>query len=136
MKILLVDDSKTVRLLVQVYLMDLKPEFHEAGTGLEGLALARQVKPDLVIADVEMPGLDGFGLCQSIRETEELAGTPVLLLTTRQDEASRAKGLKAGCTAFLTKPIAPDQLRTQVRAALASPVPQPDARPGRSGKTR
>lgn len=128
MKILLIDDSKTMRLLVQVYLMDLKPEFHEAESGTAGLAMAQTVRPDVVIADVQMPGLDGFALCQAIRKSPGVEKTPVLLLTTRTDDAARAEGKRVGCTAFLNKPIAADQLRVQVLAALGLT----DTRPGRA----
>lgn len=114
MKVLLVDDSQAVRLLVQVYLMSQHAEVHEARRGDEGLELARQLQPDLVIADVQMPGLDGFQLCSAIRAEPKLARTPVVLLTSLADAASRARGREVGASGFLNKPVSPAALRSEL----------------------
>jgi twitching motility two-component system response regulator PilG len=117
MKVLIVDDTNTLRSLVQVFLLAQGWEFAEARDGAEGLAKAREVRPDIVISDVRMPVMDGFELCAAIRSDPALRRTPVLLLTMHGDEASRQRGELVGATAFLTKPISPDRLRDAVRAA-------------------
>jgi len=121
MKVLLVDDTRTLLSLVQVYLMGWRLEFHEAKDGLEGLAKARELKPALVVTDVRMPGMDGFELCAAIRADEELHQLPVVLLTSLNDEASRKKGRLVGASAFLSKPVSVDELRQAVGTLLRLP---------------
>ncbi len=122
MKVLLVDDTRTLLSLIQVYLMGWNIQFVEAKDGLEGLAKARAAPPDLIISDVRMPGMDGFELCAAIRADPALHKTPVVLLTSLNDEASRKKGKLVGATAFLTKPVSVDELRKTVGAILKLPA--------------
>ncbi|MGI5862921.1 MAG: response regulator [Myxococcales bacterium] len=121
MKILIVEDTKTITSLLQVYLMGWGLEFVEAKDGEEGLRKARAEKPDLIISDVRMPVMDGFELCAAIRSDKELHATPVLLLTTLKDDASRQKGKLVGATAFLSKPVAVEELREKVGQILRLP---------------
>jgi twitching motility two-component system response regulator PilG len=122
MKVLLVDDTRTLLSLIQVYLMGWSMEFVEAKDGAEGLAKAKEHRPALVISDVRMPGMDGFELTAAIRSDRELHATPIVLLTSLADEASRRKGKLVGATAFLTKPVAVDELRKTVGVILNLPV--------------
>jgi twitching motility two-component system response regulator PilG len=118
MKVLLVDDTKTLTTLIKVYLMGWSLQFHEAQDGASALKAAREIKPDLVISDIKMPVMDGFQLCAAIRADKDLAKTPVILLTHLEDQASRDKGRSAGATAFLTKPVAVEALRQVVAKVL------------------
>lgn len=120
MKILIVDDTDTIRTLVQVYLLSQGWEFTEARDGAEGLAKARALAPDVVISDVRMPMMDGFELCAAIRGDPALRHVPVLLLTMLDDEASRERGRVVGATAFLKKPISPAALKDAVRRATGA----------------
>lgn len=121
MKVLLVDDTKTLLSLVQIYLMGLGIEFAIAADGLEGLEKAKAQKPDLVIADVRMPRMDGFELCAALRADPALCEVPVVLLTSLNDDASRQKGKLVGAAAFLNKPISVDALRAVVTRILRLP---------------
>ncbi len=121
MKVLIVDDTKTLLSLIQVYLMGWGLEFLEAQDGLQGLAVARQARPALVISDVRMPGMDGFELCAAVRSDPDLYLTPFVLLTSLKDDVSRQKGRLVGATAFLSKPVAVDELRATVSGLLGLP---------------
>ena len=118
MKVLLVDDTRTLLSLIQVYLMGWQIEFVEAKDGLEGLAKARETRPDLIVSDVRMPGMDGFELCAAVRADPELFQTPIVLLTSLNDDTSRKKGKLVGASAFLTKPVSVDELRRTVGTLL------------------
>jgi len=121
MRVLLVEDTRTLLSLLQVYLMGWQLEFHEAKDGLEGLAKARELQPALVVTDVRMPGMDGFELCAAIRADPVLHAVPVVLLTSLNDENSRRKGKLVGATAFLSKPVSVDDLRQTVGTLLHLP---------------
>lgn len=120
MKVLIVDDTHTLRSLVQIYLIAQGWEFAEACDGAEGLAKARELRPDVVISDVNMPVMDGFELCAAMRSDPALRQIPVVLLTMRGDDASRQRGELVGASAFLTKPVSPLQLRDAVRKVTAA----------------
>ncbi len=117
MKVLIVDDTETLRSLVQVYLLAHGWEFHEARDGAEALDKVRALRPDVVISDVTMPVMDGFELCAAIRTDPSLRNTPVVLLTMLGDDASRQRGQLVGASAFLTKPVSPAQLKAAIQTA-------------------
>jgi len=122
MKVLIVDDTHTLRSLIQIYLLGQGWEFAEARDGSEGLERARALRPDLVISDVKMPVMDGFELCAAIRSDPALRHIPVLLLTMLGDEASRQRGQLVGASAFLTKPVSPSELKDAVRRVVGARV--------------
>jgi signal transduction histidine kinase len=117
-RILLADDNQDMReyvagLLRQHWLVEV------AADGLEALDKMQQIRPDLVLTDVMMPGLDGFGLLAKIRETPAIAMTPVLLLSARAGEDARDEGFGAGADDYLIKPFSARELVTRVHAAIA-----------------
>lgn len=116
--VLIVEDTNTVAALIQVYLMGWSVEFRVARNGKEGLLMALQRKPDLVLSDVQMPEMDGFALCAAMRADPKLHTVPVVLLTSLKDEASRKQGRLVAATAFLTKPVSNKDLRSQVATLL------------------
>lgn len=124
MKVLIVDDTETLRSLVQVYLLQRGWEFDEARDGAEALRKIRERPPDVVVSDVSMPVMDGFELCAAIRTDPRLKAIPVVLLTMLGDEASRLRGQLVGANAFLTKPVSPARLKEAIQAATgARPAP-------------
>ncbi|MCE9666889.1 response regulator [Myxococcus stipitatus] len=122
MKVLIVEDTKTITNLLQVYLMGWGLEFFDAPDGKAGLGKARELKPDLIISDVQMPEMDGFALCAAVRADRQLHDTPFMLLTSLKDAASREKGKLVGASAFLNKPVSVDDLRSKVRDMLKLPA--------------
>lgn len=116
--VLIVEDTNTVAALIQVYLMGWAIDFRVAKNGKEGLQMALEQRPDLVLTDVQMPEMDGFALCAAIRADPKLYQLPVVLLTSLKDDASRKQGRLVGATAFLTKPVSNKDLRSQVASIL------------------
>jgi two-component system KDP operon response regulator KdpE len=119
--ILVVDDE--VR-MVRFVKMNLDLEGYltlEANNGMQALEKVRDHQPDLVLLDVEMPGMDGFETLRRIREVSE---TPVIMLTVRADEEDRIKGLDLGADDYVTKPFSPRELASRIRAVLRRFEPQ------------
>ena len=104
-KVLIVEDSPTTRAVVKVYLVGHNLEFLEATNGNDGLAMAKRDRPDAVVLDLKMPGMDGFTFCRAIRADPKLKDTPVILLTGSKGEEVRREAMAAGASYFMTKPI-------------------------------
>lgn len=104
-KVLIIEDSPTTRAVIKVYLLGHHLEFLEASDGTEGLALAKQQRPDVIVVDLKMPGMDGLSLCRAVRAHPALRNTPVILLTSSKGETVKREALSAGASLFMTKPI-------------------------------
>ena len=129
--VLIADDNPALR----AYLRDMVGGTYrvvEATDGAEAWRLVREHGPALVISDVMMPELDGFGLCRQIREDENLATTPVVLVTARAEEEARLEGWRTGADAYLAKPFSGEELLAvaehliEVRRMLRERVKVPD----------
>ena len=116
--ILVVDDNVEIRNFIRRHL-GAAYRIEEAGDGEEALLRARATLPDLVISDVMMPRLDGFGLVEAMRADPALDFVPVLLLTARAEPEDRLAGLGLGADAYLTKPFSTEELRLRVHNAIA-----------------
>ena len=116
--ILIVDDEPPILDLVRFTLEDADVRVVEASDGVEALALARRVRPDLILLDVHMPRLDGLEACRQIRREPALARTPIVMLTAAGQEADRARGREAGADEYLTKPFSPLALLALVEALV------------------
>jgi CheY-like chemotaxis protein len=87
-------------------------------SGLEGISKACKEKPDLIIMDVMMPGLDGFAACKMIRENKEIKGIPVILLTGKGMVGDMEKGFAAGASDFMVKPVDWDILFLKIKKLI------------------
>ncbi len=116
--IMTVDDTATMRQMISFTLHSVGHEVHQASDGKEGLALAQGRKFDLVIADVNMPNMDGITLVRSLRALPEYKFIPILLLTTESQDSKRQEGKDAGATGWIVKPFNPEQLINVVRKVL------------------
>jgi len=117
-KILVIDDDATMRLLVTLVLRKQGYEVIQAKNGEEGLALAHEIIPALIICDWMMPKMDGLQVCQAIKSDPKFSATFFILLTAREEVADRIQGLDTGADEFLSKPIESTELQSRVRAGL------------------
>ena len=109
-RILLVDDSRVTRELMKVYLIARDVTLLEAADGEEALEKVRGDPPDLVIADMRMPRLDGRGLCEALKRDPVTRHVPVVILTSSKDLETRRTAREAGAREVLQKPIQPQAL--------------------------
>lgn len=125
--ILLVDDSPTVRNILKIYLMNLKMGFLEAEDAARALQLLRLVPVKLVIADINMPGMDGISFVRELRASPapHLRNLPVILLTAEKGSDLRQRGVEAGANAFIQKPVSHHDLFETVVKLLPPNPPAP-----------
>jgi two-component system chemotaxis response regulator CheY len=120
-QILIVDDSPTIRRMVKASLAahgGATVEFVEAGSGLEAIERLALSRVDLVVLDLNMPDMHGLEVLGFVRAHQKYRHMPIIVLTTRGDEASRTAAFEAGATAYMTKPFAPQALAEQARQLL------------------
>ena len=119
-KILLVDDSSTVILMEKMILSKSPYDIVVAKDGQEGVEKAASERPDLILMDVMMPRMTGFEACKRLRAQKNTAAIPVILVTTRGEEASVKSGFDSGCNDYVTKPINGGELLSKVRGFLGA----------------
>ena len=116
--VLVIDDEAPIRLLCRVNLEAEGMPVLEAGDGPSGLESARTHAPDVILLDVMMPGLDGWGVAEALLEDDRTAEIPIIFLTARAEFRDRARGLDIGGVDYITKPFNPVELAPLVRALL------------------
>lgn len=104
-RILLIDDHQTVFRLMEAIVRIKGYQLLYADSGQRGIVLARQEQPDLILLDVMMPDIDGFKVCQYLKDNEDTKHIPVMFLTARGAEDDEKTGLKVGAEGFVTKPF-------------------------------
>lgn len=114
-KILLVDDEQSILDLVDAYLRPEGYELYTAADGPSGLKAAQAFKPDLIVLDIMLPGMDGLELLRQLRKT---SNAYVILLTAKTEEMDKVVGLSVGADDYLTKPFSPRELVARIKAAL------------------
>ncbi len=113
--ILVIDDEPSIGRVVQFKLQQEGFKVRIATDGLEGLAKVKEEKPDLILLDLMMPGMDGFEVAKRLRASSETATTPVIILTARGQEMDRIRGIELGVLDFFTKPFSPQKLLERVK---------------------
>jgi CheY-like chemotaxis protein len=116
--VLIADDESSIRLLVHATIESDDYTVVEAADGAQAWALTQELKPSLVLLDVQMPGRSGLEVLRSIKADPNLKGTRVILLTSKAQERDIEVGLIAGADFYLTKPFSPLDLLTRVEEAL------------------
>ncbi|WP_432737668.1 response regulator transcription factor [Maridesulfovibrio sp. FT414] len=121
-KILVVDDEVHIRMLLEQTLEELEDEYDvellTAENGEEGLDCIREERPELVFLDIMMPYMNGYEVCQAVREEEELADVKIILLTAKGQEVDRKHGLELGAERYMTKPFDPDEILEVAKSIL------------------
>jgi twitching motility two-component system response regulator PilH len=119
-QILIVDDSPTEAHILKGMLEKNGFEIETAENGTEGIERAKELKPDLILMDVVMPGLNGFQATRQLTKNTETADIPVIIVTTKDQETDRVWGLRQGAKDFLTKPVSEKILMEKINAILAA----------------
>jgi two-component system chemotaxis response regulator CheY len=126
-ELLVVDDSKVMReMIVACLRADASLKFTHAGSGLEAIEQLSLSRFDLVVLDLNMPDIGGIEVVEFIRGQDRLRSLPIIIVTTRGDETSRARAISAGASRFMVKPFDPEMILSEVRGLLAE---RPEARP-------
>nr|WP_221364363.1 response regulator [Sphingomonas jinjuensis] len=116
--ILTVDDSPSMRMLLKAALVDLGYDVVQAEDGVDALETIDGAAPDLVITDINMPRLDGFGLIEQLRVQDHYRTMPILVLTTESSDEKKQRARAAGATGWIVKPFDPEKLAAAIRRVL------------------
>ncbi len=123
---LVIDDSKAVRNTLASYLKALKFEVKTASDGMQGLKIASDILPDLILVDVEMPVMDGFDFCRKLSKEPEIKNIPTIVVSGTIDEAQFRKGFRAGAIDFLEKPVSQPALAAIIESVSIKENTRPD----------
>lgn len=117
-KVLIIDDEEHIVELIRYNLEAAGYGTLEAYNGLDGLKLAKQEIPDLVLLDLMLPGIDGLEVCKRLRADEKLRNVPIIMLTAKSEEIDKILGLELGADDYMTKPFSVRELTARVKALL------------------
>jgi len=117
-KILVIEDDPSALRFTAYALQQEGYQVLTAATGVDGLKMALEEEPDLVVLDVMLPGMDGFEVCHRLRNTSATAKLPILMLSVKRRESDRNMGLSVGADQYLSKPISPAELVASVGTLL------------------
>jgi len=118
--ILVVDDSEPVHKLIRAQLESEPLEIHSVFDGEGALRKASELRPSLILLDVDLPRMDGFEVCRRLKADPGMAAVPIIFLTADQSVCDKVRGLDMGAVDYITKPFKPPELQARVRAALRS----------------
>lgn len=117
--VLTVDDSRTMRDMLRLALTDASFTVVQAVDGVHGLEVLNDSTPDVIITDINMPNLDGFGFIEGVRRSQRHGTVPILVLTTESDQDKKQRARSAGATGWIVKPFDPVKLIDAVRRVAA-----------------
>jgi two-component system chemotaxis response regulator CheY len=117
--ILTVDDSRTMRDMLRMALAEAGFNVLQAVDGVDGLEVLQRSSPDVIVTDINMPKLDGFGLIEAVRQYSRYRKVPILVLTTESDSAKKLRAKEAGATGWIVKPFEPTKLIAAIRRVAA-----------------
>ena len=117
-KILVIEDNEQNLYLLSFLLKKHDYEVHQARDGRTGIELASQLTPDLILLDIQLPGMDGYAVAHLLRQNEQLQNVPIVAVTSYAMVGDREQAIAAGCAGYIEKPINPDTFMGQVEAYL------------------
>lgn len=117
--VLTVDDSRTMRDMLRMALAEAGFRVVQAEDGLHGLDVLKAEQPQVVITDINMPRMDGFGFIEAVRKDNAYRAVPILVLTTESDDDKKMRARRAGATGWIVKPFDPVKLIAAVRRVAA-----------------
>lgn len=117
-RILVIEDQEDNRRILRYLLKSADFEVLEALTGEDGVALAERERPDLILMDIQLPGLDGYEATRRIKSNPALRHIPIIVVTSYALSGDDVKAFEAGCDAYVTKPFSPRQLLAKIRQHL------------------
>jgi two-component system response regulator MprA len=117
-RLLIVDDEQSIVDFIRLGMRYEGFRVEEAGDGVLGLDLAQRLRPDVIILDIMLPGMDGLEVCRRLRASEATADIPILMLTAKDEIRDRVTGLESGADDYLTKPFSFEELLARIRALL------------------
>ena len=113
-KILLIEDNEQNLYLVTFILQRNGHEIIQARNGETGIALAAEALPDLILLDIQLPGMDGYTVAEELRKNQQIASIPIIAVTSYAMTGDRERILETGCTSYIEKPINPDTFYSEV----------------------
>ncbi|BBB91236.1 MAG TPA: response regulator transcription factor [Methylomusa anaerophila] len=117
-KILIVDDELNIRELIKFNLEKAGYKVLEAGDGQSAVSATRSERPDLIVLDIMLPGIDGLEVCRIVKNSRETTAIPIIMLTAKNEEIDKVIGLELGADDYLTKPFSPRELLARIKAVL------------------
>jgi diguanylate cyclase (GGDEF)-like protein/PAS domain S-box-containing protein len=117
-KLLIIEDSLDIQELVRAWLADEPIQIFSSYTGEDAMATTVEMRPDLILLDVDLPGQDGFEVCRRLKASDQTVEIPVVFLTGASSTEEKLRGLELGAADYITKPFDPAELRARVRASL------------------
>jgi two-component system chemotaxis response regulator CheY len=117
--VLTVDDSRTMRDMLMLALSNAGYHVVQAEDGIHGLEVLQSTKPDVIITDINMPRMDGYGFIEGVRGNDQHRAVPILVLTTESDASKKDKARRAGATGWIVKPFDPVKLVEAIRRVAA-----------------
>lgn len=118
-KLLIVDDSKTERLIIKEAVKNMGFEIYEAENALDGIQKADELKPDLILMDVVMPGMNGFQATKQLSMSEDLKSIPVIMCTSKNQPTDKIWGTRQGAKGYVVKPVNSEELISTINSVLA-----------------
>jgi two-component system cell cycle response regulator DivK len=126
-RILLIEDNPQNRYLAKFLLEQRGHQILEAETGPQGLAMASEARPDIILLDIQLPGMDGHAVARALKADPELMSIPIVAVTSYAMAGDREKCLEAGAEGYIEKPINPETFVTEVERFLTNGQGNPDA---------
>lgn len=117
-KVLIIEDNEQNRYMLKFLLKSKGYEVYESAEGLTGVEMAKEILPDFILLDIQLPEMDGYEVASRLRKTEKLKETPIIVVTSYAMPGDREKAIESGATGYIEKPINPDTFIDQMRTFL------------------